>query len=251
MSESTMRYVLRRLNWRQSHYGLLRMPGSLTIGTFDTFEEAETEHRGWEDEVRGRVNPFKCGASFAFRSRLPEPIFLDWLRDVGIEPPGSESTASWDWPAWWEQVRSELTPEQIAHVWAGLDLVRFYEVVARPACPVGYAVVEVQWEYNDNWMEPGDEGGSLVRVYRRRVDAEAYLRRLNGSNVSEPDEGDEDDEDGLRYEANRWLDEPNWPFIGPTRAYKTTRFASERSAVRFEIVEIELSGLTVVERNNG
>jgi hypothetical protein len=50
-------------------------------------EEAEADRARREADVRARVkNPFICGPNHAARSRLPEPVFEDWLRDAGMEP---------------------------------------------------------------------------------------------------------------------------------------------------------------------
>jgi hypothetical protein len=224
------------------------MPGVVTVGTFSTFDEAEAERRLKEGEVRKRVNPFACGQSLSYQTHLPEPIFLDWLRDVSLEPP-EPADGQRDWVGWWDRLRDKLSEEQIAHVWAGLDRIGFYEVIER-RCAVGYAVVEVNWEYNDNWYEPGQEGGTPVQVFLRRDVAEACLMRLNGEAVSEESDENELNPEG-DYEANRWLDEPNWPFIGPMEDYRTTKFVRGSAAVRFEIVEVELPDLLPEGNANG
>src|SRR5262245_63710009 len=140
MSDSPLEYAIRRLNWRRTHYGIVRMPGAVAIGALPTLEEAEVDRAAREAEIRARVgNPFICGPNHAARSRLPEAIYHDWLREVGVEPlqPGQKEPVNWI--GWWQQARMHFTPEQIAHVWGGLDRVRFFEVVARRAGSVGYA----------------------------------------------------------------------------------------------------------------
>jgi hypothetical protein len=179
MSDSPrLEYAIRRLNWRRTHSGIILMPGSTPIGALATLEEAEADRARREAEVRAKVNPFWCGSTHAMRSHMPEHIFHDWLRDVGLEPPAVMASLQYDWPGWWTALLPTLTPEQSAHVWNGLDRVRFFEVAARPEGSVGYAVVLVQWEYNDVWYEPGHEGGSPYKVFRRWAAAEQYRREL-------------------------------------------------------------------------
>jgi hypothetical protein len=230
-------YAIRRLNWRPTHYGTVRMPGYTPVGALPTFEEAEDDRRRREAEARERVvNPFLCGPNHAARSRLPEPVFCDWLRDAGIEPPAS------DWGAWWTAIRPSLSAEQVGHVWAGLDRVRFFEVVARPEGRVGYAVVSVEWEYNDNWMEPGAEGGTPLKVFRRWAAAEAYLRQSE-EEVRRIYQPDPYDDEPMRFDVQRWANETHWP-LGPDPVgrpdYETTAFASGLEAPFYEIVEVEL-----------
>ena len=54
----------------------------------------------------------------------------------------------------------------------------FYTVAERPVRPVGYAVIEVEWRYNDEWYYPPTEGGRAVRVFRSRDRAEEECREL-------------------------------------------------------------------------
>jgi hypothetical protein len=44
---------------------------------------------------------------------------------------------------------------------------------------VAYAVVAVQWNYNDEWYYPGSEGGHVRVAYRSRERAAAECERLN------------------------------------------------------------------------
>lgn len=233
-------YAIRRLNWRRAHYGLVRMPGATAVGARPTFEEADADRAEREAEVRARVgNPFLCGPTHAVRSRLPEPIFCDWLRDAGLDPP-AELPA--DWAKWWAGVRDRPSAAQVAHLWAGLDRVRFFEVVARPAGSVGYVVVRVQWEYNDQWMEPGAEGGEPMKVFRARAAAEAYRREREDAERAERAEPP-DDEDAMRYETTRWADEADWPLgtrPGGRWRYEDAMFARAEAAPFYEVVEVEL-----------
>jgi hypothetical protein len=50
MSDSPrLEYAVRRLNWRRTHYGIIRMPGAVTASALPTPENAET-NRGRETE---------------------------------------------------------------------------------------------------------------------------------------------------------------------------------------------------------
>lgn len=63
---------------------------------------------------------------------MPEPIFLDWLREAGLEPPDARPhgrTRERDWAGWWDQHSPRMTDLQRAKVWQALDRLRFYEIV--------------------------------------------------------------------------------------------------------------------------
>ncbi|MBN9119944.1 MAG: hypothetical protein J0I06_12410 [Planctomycetes bacterium] len=243
-ADARLEYAVRRLNWRRTHYGIVHMPGFAPFGALPSFEEADADRARREAEVRARItNPFVCGPNHAARSRLPEPIFCDWLRDVGIEPMQLGQQEPLNWDGWWEQARGNITAEQVAHVWDGLDRVRFFEVVARPEGCIGYAVMAVDWEYNDNWFEPGAEGGTPVKVFRRWADAEACRRENEEAmrHVRAPDPHD----DPMRFETTRWTDEAFWPLGPPVNgcpAYENATFTHGGAAPFYEIVEIELPG---------
>lgn len=242
MSDARLEYAIRRLNWRRTHYGIVRMPGHTPIGALPTLEEAEEDRARREGEVRARVNPFTCGPNHAARSRLPEVIFHDWLRDAGIEPQPAGQKQPVNWPGWWEQVHARLTSEQVAHVWAGLDRVRFFDVAARVEGSVGYAVVSVDWEYNDNWMVPGAEGGTPVKVFRRWTAAEAHRSELESA-LQASRTPDPDTDRSLQYETTRWTEEEFWPVGSPFNEYydpEEMSFAHGGLAPYYEIVEVDL-----------
>ncbi|MDY3563616.1 hypothetical protein R5W23_005232 [Gemmata sp. JC673] len=250
MPDAVLEYAIRRLNWRRTHYGIVRMPGAVTQAILPMLEEAEADRSRREAEVRQRVaNPFICGPSHAARSRLPEPIFADWLRDASIEPPVAQVQAV-NWTEWWEQTHKGLAPEQVAHVWAGLDRVRFFEVVARPAGSVGYAVVKIEWEYNDDWYEPGAEGGTPLNVFRTRAAAEALWRQLEQQEradyVLDPDDPLQSEPSGVRFETTRWSADVLWP-MGLAREgllhYEYATFAQGDTAPFYDIVEVDLLGI--------
>lgn len=62
---------------------------------------------------------------------MPEPIFCDWLREAGLEPPAEAAIGRWlrDWASWWDQHAPRMTDHQRAKVWQALDRLRFYEIV--------------------------------------------------------------------------------------------------------------------------
>jgi hypothetical protein len=226
-ANEALEYAIRRLNWRRTHYGIVRMPGWTPVGALPSFEEAEDDRARREAEVRARItNPFVCGPNHAARSRLPEPIFCDWLRDAGIEPPAEQPVS---WVEWWEQSCEHFGAEQVAHVWGGLDRVRFFEVVARPEGQIAYAVVSIEWMGADQ-LFPGPEGGTPLKVFRRCADAEAYYR--------ESEEEVRRVRDPATYcSINRWEEEPFWP-LGPTE--RRLILTSSDQAPYYEVVEVEL-----------
>lgn len=247
-----LEYAIRRLNWRRTHYGIVRMPGTAASSVLPTLEAAEADRSHREAETRARVaNPFICGPNHTARSRLPEPVFADWLRDASIEPPVAQGQPV-NWTEWWEQMHKSLSPEQVEHVWAGLDRVQFFEVVARPAGSVGYAVVKIEWEYNDQWFTPGDEGGTPLNVFRTRAAAESLWRQLEQQEQADyapdPDALLQPERTGGRFETTRWSDDVRWP-MGLTSAgllhYKCATFVHGDTAPFYEIVEIELPGIRV------
>jgi hypothetical protein len=238
MSET--RYVVERRNWRRIEGGWLQLPGRVALASFADAEEAEADRRAREAEARRGVgNPFRCGPALPYLTSFPEPVFLDWLQDAGVQPPQPGSAAGRrDWAAWWDAQQEGLSPPQRARVWDGLDKVRFFDVVPRPAARTAYAVVRVLWEYNDNWMEPGGEGGDCVRAFRRRADAEAYRDLLEEQARREHRQLDPDEEPSghERYEVDRWrrspFDDKSDPYLFET--------VPAQEATFYEVVEIEV-----------
>jgi hypothetical protein len=238
MSDSP-RFVVRRLNWRPAGDRFIRLPGEIRLVAFDTLDAAEADRAAREAEVRARMNPFTCGTAWHALTTLPQPIYLDWLQDGGLPPPESwfERAATGnvplpEWMEWWLKIAHTLTAEQTAHVWAGLNRVRFFEAVERPSSSVAFAVVKVMWEYTDEWFEPGAEGGRTVRAYRSRESAEAECKQLEAEARAAWDEH-------YYVEARRW-ELANWPELGDEVGTKPEE-AFERSGVRlFEVVEVDL-----------
>ncbi|MEO2088938.1 MAG: hypothetical protein ABGY75_05500 [Gemmataceae bacterium] len=231
-----LRYIVRRFNWQQPEPGrLVRLPGSAPVAEFLTEEEAENDRRQREQGVRAWVNPFHCGHRFDDLSYLPEFAFFDWLMDADIHPPKHDSTAKRPWASWWEQHNAGLTDDQRVRVWEGLGKVRFYEVEACGWGDRAYTVLQVMWQYNDNFYEPGSEGGEPMKAFRRLADAEAY-RLLLEEQVRANYTGDEDRY--TWYEMDRWR-EPLAP-IPMDGQYPQIDTVPPARARFYEVVEVSL-----------
>ncbi|MCI0704889.1 MAG: hypothetical protein L0241_27840 [Planctomycetia bacterium] len=201
---SATHFVVSRVNWRVAGMErvFVRLPGDVRVSAFDTVESAEADRASREAAARKLVNPFQCGLNWSDRSHLPEAVFRDFIKDAGIEPPtivpveidpdaprqvrrklkkekAAPEGAFPDWAAWWEATEEQLSAEQHARVWEGLDRVRFFQVEERPKRTVVFAVVEIAWNYNDEWYYPEPEGGAAHTAYRTRERAEVECERMN------------------------------------------------------------------------
>jgi hypothetical protein len=200
-------FVVSRLTWRTAGYGctFVRLPGETRVAVFADFDSAEADRVKRETAARTIVNPFRCGTTWGERSHMPEHVFRDFIKDAGLEPPTIDEVPETDeagkpltwparkakleeilppgtyrsWEAWWEAVSPTLSAEQVARVWEGLDRLRFFRVEERPVRAVAYVVVEIQWNYNDEWYYPPAEGGGAHTAYRTRERAEVECARLN------------------------------------------------------------------------
>jgi hypothetical protein len=200
-------FVVSRVNWRAAGWSrtFVRLPGAARIAAFADFDTAEADRAAREAAARKLVNPFRCGTTWAERSHLPELVFRDFIADAGVEPPNIVPVPDTDdegqplsrperlrlrkeeppagsfrtWGAWWEARGSLLPAEHVARVWEGLDRVRFFSVEERPVRTIAFVVVVVQWNYNDEWNYPPQEGGAPYTAYRSRERAEAECERLN------------------------------------------------------------------------
>ncbi len=200
-------FVVARMTWRVTGFPhtFVQLPGSNRVAAFADREAAEADRWAREVAARRTVNPFRCGTTWAERSHLPEPVFRDFINDAGVEPPtlvplpdtdengkplsGFErryvprapapAGTFRDWAAWWDATAPNLSAEQVARVWEGLDRVRFFRVEERPVRSVGFVIVEVQWNYNDEWNYPPPEGGGPHTAYRTRERAAAECARMN------------------------------------------------------------------------
>ncbi len=253
MAETGTRFVVKRLKWAE-HYGgkRTRQPGEVAVASFTTFEEAEAERAKREDEYRKSVNPFDCGAAVHYWTHLDEPRLRDWLMDHGIEPPKPNKDGTTNWADWWKRNQKKLGPENRAAVWEVLDKVRFFAVREEPARPVGYAVIEVNWEYNDEYFDADPEGGQLVKVYRTRERAEAECAarneeaRIRWSDVEEMFEyEDDDDEDYVdaAFDMQDRLAHRRGLIGGQKLEPNEGRFRNTEGVPFFEVIEVELEGL--------
>jgi hypothetical protein len=184
MPSDEQRYIVRRFNWRWAGTCFVRAPGEHRVAWFDTPDEADADRWRRELEVRGRINPFECGPAFHYLSTMPEPIYLDWLMDADVIPPEPINGVR-PWGEWWDGAKQALAHGQVAHVWEGLNRVRFFDVITRRPSDVAFAVIRMMWEYNDYTYEPGEEGGEPLRVFRRRENAEAYRQLLEEQRIAE------------------------------------------------------------------
>jgi hypothetical protein len=257
MAEPGTRFVLKRLKWVERYGGsLARQPGEVAVASFATAEEAEAERAKREAEVRARVNPFACGPAAHYWTHLDEPRLRDWLMDRGIDPPEPKKDGTTNWADWWKKNQKKLGAAKCAAIWEALDKVRFFAVRQEPARPVGYAVMAVNWEYNDEFYDACAEGGLLEKVYRSRERAEAECARLNERErenwafvdefAGEYDDESEDDElepgfamfdmqDRLRHKRG----------LAPGAMLKKGEglYRSTEGVPFYEVVEVELEGL--------
>jgi hypothetical protein len=244
------RFVVRRLRWYPGYGGgLTRLPGDTAVASFATNDEAVIDARRREEEARKQVNPFACGSALHYLTHLDEPRLRDWLMDAGIEPPEPKKDGKTNWAEWWKKQHRKLSAEQRAAVWEALDMVRFFTVAAEPARPVGYAVVQIGWSYNDEYYDADPEGGKLLKVFRSRQHAEEECERQNvreraswgdivgefGTNVEESDYGMFDMRDRIAFREGV-LD-------AKQSRYGRSVFPHAAGVPFFEVVEVELEGL--------
>jgi hypothetical protein len=113
------------------------------VRAFASARRAEAFHKRLEQRARARLpraNPFLLcrdwDMNYEVVTSLPEFALFDWLQDVGLTRPEplphvrTEKLSSSDWYRWWQTTVDTMTPEQLDHMWRGLDRVRFYEVVS-------------------------------------------------------------------------------------------------------------------------
>ena len=177
--EPAVRYVVSRLRWRRNFWnGYRRSPGEVTLVSFATSDAADADRWARERRAREWVNPFECGEAVHHWTSLDEPRLRDWLMDRGIDPPAPGADGKTAWAKWWAKNHKRLGDEKRAAVWEVLDRVRFYTFAARPVRPVVYAVVKIDWEYNDQWQVSYDHG-EVQTAYRRREAADAACEQAN------------------------------------------------------------------------
>lgn len=171
-------FVVERLNWRRVDGNFYRLPGQTRVAAFDTFEDAEAFRAAEEDRARRVVNPFAGGLAVPFDQTHWQPeVLCDWLLDHDIDPPQFLDSKR-DWAGWWDRESPGWTDDQRRAAWQPLDKVEFFRLRETPKRPVAYAVVQVQWAYDDSWYQASPEGGEVQTLYRRRERAEAEAARL-------------------------------------------------------------------------
>jgi hypothetical protein len=152
------RRALYAVRWRVNYYSYYdgserTQPGSRYVKAFTSPRAAreyiEALHRG-EVAAPAGANPF-MSFRHAARSRyfygdppelgtltsFPEPVFLDYVRDLGLTPPPlkeikrdyGQPYSLRDWDGWWEEHAPHLTDDQRARLWKALDRLEFYEIV--------------------------------------------------------------------------------------------------------------------------
>lgn len=259
MAKPETRFVLKRLNWvDHTPWGdphLCRQPGEVSVASFGTFEEADAERAKREEDYRKRVNPFACGTAVHYWTHLDEPRLRDWLMDHGIDPPAPGKLGT-DWAAWWKKNHKKLGANKRASVWEVLDKVRFFAVREEPVRPVGFAVIEINWEYNDEYYDADSEGGRLVTVYRsrERADAECATRNERAraawgfADEVEPEdldemEGEEDFDDMAAFDMRDRLRRRRGLTAGEKLKKGEGLFNRTANVPFFEVIEVELEGL--------
>lgn len=241
------RFVLNRLNWtRVGRDHFERRTGFVRVASFDTADAAHAELWRRELAARGKINPFACGPPVHSQTTLPEPIFRDWLLDRGVTPPKPGATRR-QWETWWKAAQKKWSADTRLAVWDGLDRVRFYEVVERPAATVVYAVAQLAWVYNDEGFD-ASVGDMILQAYRSRANAEAECARQNEADRPEwiasvgDFELDPGDDFRVMEVSNRESDRgtgPDWPPPWPGPAIR--RMAD---VPFYEVIELELEGGT-------
>lgn len=239
MTESV--FVLERVNWRRTRHSCVRLPGATRVRSFDDPQAAYQEQKRLEAEARDRVNPFICGGSMLHcQVSLPPEALCDWLYEAGITPPPDPSRLSEPWAKWWAAEHAQWTTEQRERVWEAVDRIRFYRVVERELCPLLYVVVEILWLYNDSWYDANPEGGSVVRAFRTRAQAQAYCDLAN-QQARERERPAADDEELYQRRLN--VHERYNAQVEPLGVFDSHQFdrffVDSESAVFFEVLEVE------------
>ena len=254
MGKPATRFVVKRLNWAQLYSGeMRRRPGEVALASFDAREPADAECAKREAAFREAVNPFACGAAVHYWTHLDEPRLRDWLMDHGIDPPEPKKGKT-DWAAWWKKGHKALGAEKRAAVWEVLDKVRFFAVREEPACPVGYAVVQVNWEYNDEFYDANAEEGEVMRVFRSRERAQADCDDSNdiardiwadalADTLEEIDEYVDEDSDFAMFDMQSRLRRRLGLRPGDELPKGAGTFRTTDGVPFYEVIEVPLEGL--------
>ncbi len=255
MAEPATRFVVKRLNWAEQYGGkLLRRPGEVAVVSFATRDEADAECATREADCRKRVNPFVCGSAVHCWTHLDEPRLRDWLMDHGINPPKARKAGTANWAAWWKKNQKVLDDEKRAAVWEVLDKVRFFTVREEPAHPVGYAVVMVNWQYNDEYYNANADEGEVIQVFRTRERAEAECDDQNdiardlwgdalAETIAEIDEQLDGDGDFAMFDMQDRLRQRRGLLPGEKLKKGEGLFKTTAGVPFYEVIEVSLEGL--------
>jgi hypothetical protein len=139
-------FVVHQVNWQETYEGgewfgppVLEagrlLPGS-PCRAFVERAEAEAFQTAQEEAVRAQRTPFACGDRFGDLSGAEEPLFHDYLIDLGLEPPPAEKRGRprpiQVWRSWWQKTAPHLTPEQHRSIWQQMDRVCFFQLAEVP-----------------------------------------------------------------------------------------------------------------------
>jgi hypothetical protein len=239
-------FVVERFNWRRGGRDgtFFRLPGFSRIQSFNTQEEAEAFRFAEELKARGVVNPFLGTlAPPTDQTDLPEYALADWYTDHGFDPPKADKKGKRDWAKWWAKESKKWKPDRAAVAWEPLHRVQFYRISERPKVPVGYALVRVNWGYNDECYFAHDEGGEVTTVFRSREKAEGECGNRNRTYARQW--GGNDDEG--QFELGERVLPGQSPFA-PLTALKPGESDDEilytaEEVPFWEVIEIELEGI--------
>lgn len=234
-------FVVERFNWRRCGGSFHRLPGFTRIRSFDTREEAELFRHAEELKARAVVNPFLGTlAPPADQTDLPEHALCDWYMDHDFDPPKPDKKGNLDWAKWWEKQAKKWKPERAAVAWEPLHKVQFYRIVERPKVPVGYVLVSISWDYNDEWNVADAEGGVVTAVYRDQAKAAKECAKRNKRVVDGWDLHD-------GFEANGRVFPGRSPFDPPPEPNNPPEFGdvlyTPAEVPFWEVIEIELEGI--------
>src|SRR5262249_41816380 len=147
-----------------------------------------------------------------------------------------------DWAAWWKKQEKELGAEKRASVWEVLDKVRFFVVREELERPVGYVVVMINWEYNDEYYDANTEEGEVIQVFRTRERAERECEDNNDIArdfwADAHDEIEFDEEEGGMFDMRYRLRRRRGLFPGEKLEDGEGTFKTTAGVPFYEVIEI-------------
>lgn len=149
--------------------------------------------------------------------RLPKRIVVSFPEDAGLPHA--------DWVRWWDEQRPTMSPDKIAVVREALNKVRFFEIVDKSPTPDKlYLVTEINWTWNDGPLEADPEGGTAIKAFRSRANADAHCAELNAA---------------ARRDNPHSFDSYDYARRTGHEAYAPQGYLMAGEAVFFEVVEID------------